>query len=101
MNTIRLTAVITEEHELNLTVPDDVPIGNVEVLIRQMPSTPSNNPAREAARTKLAAAGLLSSASYLPPGTRIPSDAEVAAAGILPPNVRPSEALVSEDRDER
>ncbi|MBI1255908.1 MAG: hypothetical protein GC204_00410 [Chloroflexi bacterium] len=100
---VRLSAIVTEDHELTVKVPGEIPPGRVELLIQHsvdpIPSA-SINPARDAARAKLAAAGLLSSAHHLPSGTRIPSEAEVRSAGALPSGARPSEELIHEDRDE-
>ena len=92
---VRVSGRVTEDHELTARVPDTIPPGPVELLI-QFPDTAAPN----AARAKLAAAGLLSAAHPLPPGTRVPSDAEVRAAGILPKEARPSEELIDEDRAE-
>jgi hypothetical protein len=103
MTDIWLSGVITEDHELIVKVPVDIPPGRVEVMIQSTPAdeTLPANPAREAARAKLAAAGLLVTEHVLLPGTRIPTDAEVEAAGRLPPSARPSEDLINEDREER
>jgi len=102
MVAVRLSAVITDERELIVTVPDDIPAGPVELVI-ESPETASaySNPDRNIARAKLAAAGLLSQSYRLPPGTRIPTDDEVRAADALPPGARPSEDLINEDRDEQ
>ncbi|HVU12515.1 MAG TPA: hypothetical protein VHD90_14630 [Phototrophicaceae bacterium] len=101
MATVRLSALVTEDHELSGKVPENIPPGRVELVIELPETVTAPTSAREAARAKLAAAGLLSTAHHLPPGTRIPTDAEVDAAGILPPGARPSEELVDEDRNER
>jgi hypothetical protein len=103
MVAVRLSAVVTEDRELIVQVPQEIPAGPVELLIQtSQPTSPAiNNPAREIARAKLAAAGLLSNIHRLPIGTRIPTDDEVRAAGILPPGSRPSEDLIDEDRSER
>jgi hypothetical protein len=103
MVAVRLSAVINEDRELIVKLPDNIPSGPVELLI-QLPETGDAitiNPAREAARAKLVAAGLLSTAHRLPSGTRIPTDAEVRAAGILPPGAKSSEELIDEDRNEK
>lgn len=102
MVAIRLSAVVDDDHQLTVKVPEDIPVGPVELLI-QVPEpgkSPPINAAREAAKAKLAAAGLLSTAHNPPPGMRIPTREEVLAAGIQPPGVRPSEELVNEDRNE-
>ena len=102
MVAIKLSTVIGKDRKLVVDLPENAPTGAVELIIQQAEATlsPATNPAREAARTKLQQAGLLSSAHHLPTGTRIPTDAEVLAAGQLPPDARPSEELIDEDRDE-
>ena len=103
MDAIRLTAVITEDHELTVKVPDNIPPGEVELLI-QVPSQGSSTPtnlARATARAKLAAAGILSTAVRLPSSAILPTEAELDAAGKLPSNSRLSEDLINEDRDEQ
>ncbi len=103
MVAVRLSAVVTEDRELIVQVPNEIPAGPVELLIQtSQPLSPFiDNPARETARAKLAAAGLLSNIHRLPLGTRIPTDDEVREAGILPPGARPSEDLIKDDRNER
>lgn len=102
MVTIQLSAVVDKDGHLNIKVPDHIPPGPINIIIQSPEADPSlrTHPAREAARMKLAAAGLLSSAYKLAPNTYIPTDAEVLAAGMLPPDARPSEELINEDRDE-
>ncbi len=102
MVTIQLSAIVDKNGQLTIKVPDNIPPGPINVIIQSPePYVPvSISSAREVARTKLAAAGLLSSAHRLPPNTRIPTDAEVRAAGILPSGARPSEELINEDRNE-
>lgn len=102
MVTIHLSAIVDKNGQLTVKVPDNIPPGPINIII-QSPETSEgvlNNPARETARAKLAAAGLLSSAHRLAPNTRIPTDSEVDAAGKLPSNARPSEDLINEDRNE-
>jgi hypothetical protein len=104
MVAIRLPAVITEDRKLIVQLPDDVPAGAVEIEIRPQvaPQTDTGeivNPAREAARAKLAAAGALSTAHRLPEGVIPPTEEEMYAAGVLPASARPSEELIAEDRD--
>lgn len=104
MASIRLSALITEDRKLIVQVPADIPAGPVELVIQVLepPSSMSViNPAREAARAKFAAAGMLSHAHRLPDGVIPPTEEEMLSAGILPPGARPSEELISEDRDER
>jgi len=102
MVAIRLSAVVDDDHQLTVKVPEDIPVGPVELLI-QVPEPGKSlpiNPAREAAKAKLAAAGLLSTAHNPPSGMRIPTREEILAAGVLLPGARPLEDLINEDRDE-
>jgi len=100
MVTIQLSAIVDKNGQLTVKVPDNIPPGPINIIIQAPESSDAfpKNPARDVARTKLAAAGLLSSAHRLPPNARIPTDAD--AAGILPSEARPSEDLINEDRNE-
>jgi hypothetical protein len=105
MVAIRLPAVITEDRKLIIELPDDVPAGAVEVVIHTQDASQAEegeiiNPAREAARAKLAAAGLLSTAHRLPEGVIQPTEEEMYGAGVLPVGAPPSEELIDEDRHE-
>jgi len=100
MVTIQLSAIVDKNGQLTAKVPDNIPAGPINIIIQSPETAVLMNPAREVARAKLAAAGLLGSAHRLPPNTHIPTDAEVNAAGRLPPNACPSEDLINEDRNE-
>jgi hypothetical protein len=95
---ITLSAVISEDHHLSIELPDDSLVGEVKLVI--YPAEPTNS-GREAARAKLAAAGLLGQAHLLPAGIYEPTEEELLAAGTLPPGARPTHELIAEDRDER
>jgi len=103
MAAIRLSAIITEDRQLIVQVPENIPAGPVELVIRLLETSSSEviNLALEAARAKFAAAGMLSHAHRLPDGVIPPTEEEMLRAGILPPGARPSEELINEDRDER
>lgn len=90
---VRLNGIVTDDHRLVVELPSDIPPGEVEILIRTVSTR-----VRDSARAKLAAAGLLSSAHHPDPDMIRPTDAEVEAAGRLPPGARGSEELVDEDR---
>ncbi len=111
MNAITLSATVSEDHKLIIELPEDVPPGEVEVVIR--PVTPpqetaeqSNdeyppyNAAREAARAKMLAAGKLVTWIKAPEGTVPLTPEERMRIGTLPPGARPSEELIDEDRGE-
>ena len=100
MVAIRLSALVGEDRRLVIDLPPDTPLGPVELVIRSAESPV--NPAREAARAKLMAAGIL----VRPEDMGIPDDLqplpleERLRIGKMPPGVRPSEELVDEDRGE-
>src|SRR5687768_6026589 len=100
MVAIRLPALITNDKQLIVKLPADIEPGEVEIVIHPQPQTPSTitNPAREAARAKLAAAGKLSNAQQNVDHLPLPPD---EPPFVLPPGARGSEELVNEDREER
>lgn len=102
MVAVRISVIVGADRRIVIQVPDEIPNGPVDLVIQAAgeASTTGDHPARAAARSQLAAAGLLSSAHYPPPGLRVPTDEEVRATGELPPGARPSEDLINEDRDE-
>lgn len=85
MNTITIAAVINEDRHLVIDLP---------------PETPPVNAAREAARAKFIAAGALSTTYTAPEGVEPLTVEERTRIGQLPPNARPSEELIDEDRGE-
>jgi hypothetical protein len=99
MVAVRLSGTVTEDRQLIIQLPDEFPVGPIELLVHSI--LQHENPLRTAARLKLAAAGLLGGA-HLPPSDMIqPADEEVLKAGTLPPGTRPTHELIDEDRGER
>jgi hypothetical protein len=94
METITLTAVVGEDRRLVIDLPKDTPTGPVELVIRSA----SSNPAREAARAKLLAAGALATNFGISDELQPISDEEIRRLGIMAPGARPSEELINEDR---
>ncbi|MBI5668286.1 MAG: hypothetical protein HZC41_09790 [Chloroflexi bacterium] len=98
-----LSAVVGEDRKLVIELPPDAPTGPVELIVRSTKAVeqqPYYNPAREAARAKLLAAGVLSTAHHAPEGAVPLTVEERMRIGTLPPGARPSEDLVNEDRGE-
>lgn len=106
MNAIRLSAVVNENHELIVTLPDDIPVGPVELLLQpiaipdeaQEPTTE-----RERVLAQLRAAGLLVKPEDLgisPSVKPLPLEQRLKI-GQMPVGARPVEDLVDEDRGER
>lgn len=111
MQTMTLPGVIDENHTLSVKLPPNfetlkghvdliIHLENDQKLVIEVKHNTPINPEREIARAKLQAAGLLSSAYTLPSDVVIPTDAEVYAAGSLPPNAISTDELVNEDRGE-
>lgn len=98
MTTIRLHGRITEDRRLIVDLPDDLPAGEVEVeVVLPSNSEPSTNAARERARSKLAAAGKLSTVWIAPPETQMPTEEELIELGTVAPG-KPVDQLIDEDR---
>jgi hypothetical protein len=99
MVTIRLKGKLTDDRRLLVEIPDNIPSGDVE-LILEIPNT-SANEATERARAKLADAGALSTIWKAPPGTSWPSEDELLELGAISPGAPSVADLVNDDRGER
>lgn len=104
MDAITVSAVVGEDRRLIIDLPADTPVGPVDVVIKPHVSLQAEvvNPAREAARARLRAAGLLATAADLgiPDDLEYISDEELDELGRMAPGARPSEELIDEDRGE-
>jgi len=100
MVAVKLSAVVGEDRQLVIHVPDEVPLGPVELVIQSTQEAPisSSNPAREAARIKLLAAGVLLTHIEVPEDAVPLTLEERLRIGTMPPEARPSEELIDEDR---
>jgi hypothetical protein len=100
MNAVTIPVVVGADRRLIIDLPSSTPLGPAEVVIFLRSSAVDQpvNEAREAIRARLLAAKLLSTDVYAPPGTMPLSNSDLARLGQLPPNARPSETLVDEDR---
>jgi hypothetical protein len=103
MVAIKLNAVVDEDHKLVVNVPEDIPTGPVELVIRSKIQTPLDaeiTSERELARAKLLAAGALVTEFEIPEGARRLSIEERKQLGSLPSGARSSLDLINEDRGE-
>lgn len=107
MTPILLSAVVNENHELVVTLPDDIPVGPVELLLQPVASSPVSvaEPATERERisAKLLAGGLLvkpEDFGISPSVQPLPLE-ERLKIGKMPPGARPVEDLIDEDRGNR
>src|SRR5260370_6146382 len=98
MNTVTLLVEIPADHHLVLDLPAELPVGQAEVTIKPQSAAyqPPLNPAREAARTKLLAAGKLVTDIRAPEGIVPLSPEELLRIGTLPPAPPSSHALLDE-----
>src|SRR5579859_1572393 len=108
MDAITLSVQIPKDPHLvfELDLPPDTPVGEAEVIIRPLSQTPEvsprevshTNPAREAARAKLLAAGALNTSIHAPTGTVELSPQELLRIGTLPSGSPSFSELLDEDR---
>lgn len=96
---IILSAVVGADRRLVIDLPPETPLGAVKLVI--LPVDPvSPNPARDAARSRLLAAGALRTWVDVPPDAAPLALEERVRLGVIPPGSPTSEELVNEDRGE-
>lgn len=98
---ITMTATVDENHRLTLDLPEDIPAGEVEVIIRQLPASQTNEMTRDELHEKLRAAGLLMEGPFAPPDAEELSPEERQRIGQLAGKGRSTLELINEDREER
>src|SRR5260221_4684002 len=100
MDAITLSVEIREDRRLVIDLPADIPLGTAELIIKPhgTSGTDKANAAREAARAKLLAAGILNTSHRAPEGAVTLSNEELARIGQLTPGDRSSEELIDEER---
>lgn len=103
VRTVRLRGHVDENGKLTVDVPDDIPAGEVEVIVRSRVADADDIPdqplSRETIRRKLRTSGLL--ATYRPPHNVLALSAEeILWLGTLPPDAPSSAQLIDEDRGE-
>lgn len=99
---VRLHGIVTEDGRLTVDLPSEIPAGPVEVVIRpveRLPAEPRPCPLTpQAARAKLAAAGVLSTTPYAPNGAVPLTIEEREALGQVFAHPRTFSMLIDEDR---
>jgi hypothetical protein len=108
MDAIAISVMVGEDRRLVIDLPAHMPVGPAELVIRprEIETTKSAetksdvivNPAHEAARAKLLAAGILSTAHRAPDGAAPLSDEEMQRLGQRPPGSKSLDELINEDR---
>ena len=92
MVALKMSVIVREDRRLIIDLPDNMPIGPAELTIQ--PTEPSNLSARQI----LMRAGVLVTDFGIPDDIEYVSDDELEELGQMPPGIRPSEALIDEDR---
>lgn len=103
MNAIRLSGVVNEKHELIVTLPDDIPVGPVELLLQPIAILDEAANERETILAQLKASGILVKPEdmHIPPDLEYVSDEELLEIGTLPEGAPRTDQLVAEDRGSR
>jgi hypothetical protein len=101
MASVTIKAIVEEDRQLHIALPDEMPLGPVEITIKSVPEIVLGGElTREQARAILAAAGLLGTGPY-PPGTVRLTEEEQEELGRLFGGEPDMATLISQDRDER
>src|SRR5262245_6175645 len=106
MEPIILTTIVDEKRRVMIDLPDDVPLGEIqlEVTVRPVAGAESEQPpqpiTREWVRAKLKAAGLLAEDEEFPEAEEM-TEEEEERLGRMAASDRPVEDYVDEDREER
>jgi hypothetical protein len=100
MDAITVSAVVGEDRRLVIDLPTDTPVGPVDVVIKPRISPEGDviNPAREAARVKLLAAGKLVVDLGIPPGSQPLPDEKLRRLAQLLSGSRSVDDLIDTDR---
>lgn len=98
MITIRLKGKLTEDRHLIVDIPDEVPSGEIQLVLELPEASPAANEATLRARAKLAAAGALSTVWKAPRDMMPPEEDEIIE---LSPGSLSIDEIISQDRDER
>lgn len=103
MVAVHLSTIIGADRKLVIQLPEDIPPGEVELIVRsteQSGELGEGQSAREAARAKLLAAGALVTQFRVPTDTARLSVEERMRIGTLPPGARSSLDHINDDRGE-
>lgn len=104
MTAIKVLKVVNQDRTVLVELPDDTPLGLAEISISVKPvdqdlqATAEALSERETIRAKLRAAHFL--VEIQEPSDEVPviEDADLPELGRLPPDARPTEELIDEDR---
>jgi hypothetical protein len=105
MTLVTLKAILDEDRQLHITLPDEMPPGPVEVTVKSVPAQSGialgPEVSREQARAILAQAGLLSMARYASSNADQLAAEEQEEPISLPEGAPDTSTLIEESRRER
>ena len=105
MTLVTIKAIVEEDRQLHLALPEDMPLGPVEVIVKPMPEVSGIDlgpkVSREQARAILAGAGLLSTERYASPDAELLAAEEQEEPLRLPDGAPDTSTLIEESRRER
>jgi hypothetical protein len=93
MVAIRLSAMVSKDRRLIVDLPEDVPVGPVELLLQPVQANEGAS-----LRELLRAAGALANHDDLDEDAEYVSDEELDSLGTLPPGSATALELIDEDR---
>ena len=100
MQSIVLTAVVDEKRRIMIDLPDDLPVGPIELVIRPLTANGDHEMTREEMRARLIAAGHRSNLSLSPDALDVSEEERLRIADLLA-HQRPLSESIIEDREER
>ncbi len=104
MQPIKITAMVDAKRRIMIDLPDEVPLGPVEITVRPVTNGEQEEPqqpiTREWVQAKLKAAGLLAEDEHFPDAEELTEEEEEELARQVAGG-RPAEDYVNEDREER
>jgi hypothetical protein len=96
MVAIRLSAMVSKDRRLIVDLPDDVPVGPVELIVQPLPVNQAPS-----VRELLLAAGVLAHYDDLDEDADYVADDELEQLGTLPPGSPSALELIDDDRGPR
>lgn len=101
MVAVRLTAVVGEDRRLNIVLPPEIPVGEVELTVQSVSTPDAANAKRTEVRAKLLAAGILATEQVSSPEAVPLTREELWKLTQPPPGAKPTHEQIDEDRGER
>lgn len=101
--TITITAVVDEKRRIIIDLPDDIPLGKINLMIQAKmldDMLDTDDVSHKEIQAKLIAAGLVSPSGPSPDAIDV-SDEELERLGYVFANARPLSKLIDKEREDR